>query len=165
MRHILVKDSVVDTIINSARVLPSNIPDEAIEVEDDSLLIYAGYLVSGDDESGWEFTAPPKPNATEKEIKGEAQRRILSVYPYSKQNNMSAHQGELLRIETGKMRDSNGDLIAARELTSGEISELVAIKAVWDWIVSVRAASNTIESDPPTYDELASDPRWPVDLI
>lgn len=101
-------------------------------------------------------------DANIEEVKQEAGRRINALFPDYKQRNYIARQSELDRIETGTMRDGSGNLVAARSLTSEEIAELVAIKGVWDWILSVRIASATIEASPPTIDQLETDSRWPA---
>lgn len=112
-----------------------------------------------------EWTPPPKPDpvSTVLQVKAEARRRIIKIYDEDKQRNYIAREGELGRIESGTMRDDAGNLVAGRLLTAGEIAELVFIRGVWEWIKSVRAASNAIEIDPPKKSELKTDNRWPAD--
>lgn len=104
----------------------------------------------------------PKP-ATSADVKLEAGRRILEKLPSWKQSNLIAREAELIATEGGHLRDSNGVKLPARELTDDEVSELVYIKALWDWVKTVRAASGVIEQSPPAISELRTDNRWPAD--
>ena len=90
------------------------------------------------------------PDATVEEVKAEAESRILSSYPLTKQINMLARATELQEIIIG-----GGTFSPAEQ---AEYDALIAIKA---WIGSVRSASDTIELDPPKIDKLRTDSRWP----
>lgn len=104
----------------------------------------------------------PKP-ATSADVKLEAGRRILEKLPAWKQSNLIAREAELIATEGGHLRDSFGVKLAARDLTNDEVTELVYIKTLWDWVKSVRAASDLIEQSPPAISELRTDSRWPAD--
>lgn len=91
------------------------------------------------------------PKATVLQVKTEAGRRILEQYPDWKQRNMNKRATELLQIKI-----DNGSW------TIEEQSEADALKAVSDWVDSVRAASDTIEADPPDLPDLQTDNRWPA---
>jgi hypothetical protein len=107
-------------------------------------------LMDGDAEAG---TAPaviadfaaPAPSAHD--VRAEASRRILAVYPLWKQQNMTARAIDLLR--KGEAR-----------WTRAEAAQAAALDAAFAWIKSVRAASNTMESGPPH--DFASNARWPA---
>lgn len=90
--------------------------------------------------------APPP--VTADDIRGEARRRILAAIPDWKQANMTARAVELAD------KQSRGE-----SLTDAEMAERGAIDAAWGWIKSVRAASDTLESDPPA--DFADDAHWP----
>ena len=69
------------------------------------------------------------------EIKAHAREIILARYPDWKQTNMTARSVELTeRVATGGA------------LTTAEQAEIDAMKAVWSWIKSVRAASDAHEA-------------------
>ena len=95
-------------------------------------------------------------------VKAEARRRILTRFPDWKQSNMIARSAELARIQSGLMRDANGELVATRTLTSEELAEEQAINLAWAWIKAVRAASDSIELINPIPSDYASDARWPA---
>ena len=95
-------------------------------------------------------------------IKAQASERILKAYPSWKQANMTARQGELLRIVLGEMLDANGDLVTARALTVDEKAELMAINVSWDWIKKIRVRSNELEAMSPLPADYSSDSRWIV---
>lgn len=94
----------------------------------------------------------PKP-ATVADVKAEARRRILARYADWKQDNMTARGVELL-----KLRIANGAWTAAEQ------AEADALKAAWDWIKAVRAASDAIEADlgTMTVEAMRADARWPT---
>jgi hypothetical protein len=76
-------------------------------------------------------SAPPITIGT---IKAEARRRILAKYPQWKQANMTARM-----VELNKIRASAGSW------TAGEQIEVDAIQSAWDWVKSVRSASDALE--------------------
>lgn len=90
--------------------------------------------------------------ATVADIKAEAGRRINSAYPEWKQRNITARGTELVRIRLD------------RAWTAEEQTEADAVQAVWDWVKSVRAASDAIEVDASTLtlSTMRADPRWPA---
>lgn len=94
------------------------------------------------------------------DIRAEARRRILSVFPDWKQSNMIARSVELHRIQAGLMRDANGDLLAPRSLTAEELVEENAINAAWTWIKHIRAKSNEIEAMSPMPADYTDDSYW-----
>ncbi|PIR00045.1 MAG: hypothetical protein COV66_08055 [Nitrospinae bacterium CG11_big_fil_rev_8_21_14_0_20_45_15] len=67
-------------------------------------------------------------------IKTEARRRILEKYPEWKQANLTARM-----VELNKIRASVGSW------TAGEQMEVDAIQSAWDWVKSVRSASDALE--------------------
>jgi hypothetical protein len=67
-------------------------------------------------------------------IKAEARRRILGKYPEWKQANMTARM-----VELNKIRASVGSW------TAGEQIEVDVIQSAWDWVKSVRSASDALE--------------------
>ena len=69
-----------------------------------------------------------------RKIKLLARARILNVFPEWKQANMTARSVELTRARIDGA------------LTAGEQAEEAAILAVWDWVKSVRAHSDTMEA-------------------
>lgn len=80
-------------------------------------------------------------------IRAEARRRILARYPEWRQQNMTARAVELV--------DKGVD-----NLTSEEAAERAAIAAAWEWIKSVRAASNDLEASTPA--DYLADTHWPA---
>jgi len=91
-------------------------------------------------------------------IKKEAGRWILAQYPDWKQRNMTARMTELLKIRA-----------LAESWTAEEQAEVSALEAVWDWVKSVRSASDLLEAgvDGMTEEErsafAAADPaHWPA---
>jgi hypothetical protein len=98
------------------------------------------------------------PIATADNVRGEARRRIIASVPEWKQINMGAREGELLRIQLGKMPSGEG----ARALTTEEQAEEQAIQHVWEWVKTVRAASNVMEPNPPA--DYRDDRHWPAPL-
>ena len=82
-------------------------------------------------------------------VKKEARRRILARYPDWKQANMTARGVELVNLKT------------ERAWSAEEQAEADALQAAWDWVKSVRSASNAIESMNPIPVDLADDKHWP----
>lgn len=68
------------------------------------------------------------------EVKAEAGRRILALYPTWKQANMNMRATELV------------DVRLDRELTTEESAERLAMLSAAAWIKDVRAASDAIEA-------------------
>jgi hypothetical protein len=67
------------------------------------------------------------------EIKGTTAQTILGSFPDWKQRNMTARAAELV------------DLKIAGPLSTGDQAELDDLLAKWNWVKSVRDASNTVE--------------------
>ena len=81
-------------------------------------------------------------------IKNEARRRIIEVVgPEWRQQNLLAHAAELHLKETRGV------------ITTEEAAELQAILGLWNWVKSVRAASDTLEAAPPA--DYKDDQHWP----
>lgn len=85
---------------------------------------------------------------TADDVRLEARRRILGRYADWKQANMLARVSELQEKRLG-----------GESLTTEEAAERDALQAAWDWIKSVRAASNVMEADPPA--DYTADSHWP----
>ena len=83
-------------------------------------------------------------------VKAAARERIIAHYPEWKQANMTARAVELTRA-----------LVENGSWTFGEQTEVAAIDAVWDWIKSVRAASDAIEALDPIPADFNHPSRWP----
>ncbi len=92
------------------------------------------------------------------QIKAEAGRRILAVYPAWKQLNMTKRAVEL------------ADLRQDRSLTGPEEAERTALKAAAAWVDAIRSASDDIEATVPddgetlegwTAEAVASHELWP----
>lgn len=82
-------------------------------------------------------------------IKNEARRRIIEVVgPEWRQQNLLAHAAELHLKETRGV------------ITAEEATELQGILALWNWVKSVRAASDTLEASTP--EDYKADQHWPV---
>jgi hypothetical protein len=96
-------------------------------------------------------------------VKVECQRRIYSRYPQWKQNNLTARDGELVRIQQGSMIDDAGNALPARALTDAGKAEQVAHKSAWGWIKATRVASDALEAMDPIPADLAADGYWPAD--
>ena len=86
----------------------------------------------------------PAPDADD--VRDEAGRRILARYPRYAQLNMAARGTELV-------------FIGQTNWTEAEAAEAADLQIRWNWIKSVRAASNAMEPDPP--EDFAEDSRWP----
>jgi len=83
-------------------------------------------------------------------VKAEARRRILLVFPEWKQSNMTARMVELNKIRAD-----------AGSWTAGEQIEVDAIQSAWDWVKSVRSASDALELTLPADYALNND-HWPA---
>lgn len=95
-------------------------------------------------------------------VKTECRRRIIERFPDWKQANMTARSHELDRIQSGFMRDADGNRLEARDLTETEMAEERAIGQAWAWIKAVRAKSDEIEALDPVPDDFDADERWSV---
>ena len=95
---------------------------------------------------------PPEPKAqpVPQDVKEEAGRRILYRFPDWKQRNMMARSIELQ------------DIASERPWTTEETAEVVAFRAAWAWIQSVRDASDTIEAIDPIPADFADNTYWPA---
>jgi len=80
-----------------------------------------------------------------KDINAEAYARIVAIAPEYMQRNMTARGLEITQ-----------KLVAGDALTQDEIDERDAIQAVWDQVKAIRAAANTMTSDPLTYADPAN---------
>ena len=100
---------------------------------------------------GWTVRSltPNELTGRKAEIKMEARRRILLVFPDWKQTNMVARG-----VELQDAWRQNG------EWTAGEIAEAAALQTAWDWIKSVRAASDALELSLPA--DFGDDSHWPA---
>ena len=83
-------------------------------------------------------------------ISAETRRRITQRFPDWKQANMTARGVELLNIR-----------VAVGSWTAPQAQEAAELGAAWDWIKTVRAASDAIEALAPIPADFASDTRWP----
>jgi hypothetical protein len=83
-------------------------------------------------------------------VKEEARRRILEKYPEWKQANLTARM-----VELNKIRADEGSW------TDGEQIEVDAIQSAWDWVKSVRTASDALELTLPADYALNND-YWPA---
>ncbi len=94
--------------------------------------------------------AAHNPNkVTSDDVKSEAYRRIVEIVPEWKQRNLIA-QGATL-AEKGRAN-----------WTAEELAGWDAGQAMWGKVAAIRAASDTIEANPPaTRGELVTDNRWP----
>lgn len=90
------------------------------------------------------------PSISAQDVKDEARRRILAVYPDWKQANMTARGVELIR-----------KLAQGGAWSQGEEAEATALEAAWDWIKTVRAAADSIELMSPLPRDFGDDGRWP----
>jgi hypothetical protein len=93
-----------------------------------------------------------KPLADQQQaVKDEARRRIIAAFPDWKQTNMVARGVELQDVwrRTGSW-------------TTDEQVEADALQAAWDWIKSIRDASDVIEALDPIPADFDADARWPA---
>ncbi|QPJ64580.1 MAG: hypothetical protein G3M78_03885 [Candidatus Nitrohelix vancouverensis] len=88
---------------------------------------------------------------TPEQVKAEARRRILAAYPEWKQANLTARA-----VELNKIKAENAGW------TTPEQTEINAIQSIWNWVKSVRAASDTLESTLPS--DFKNDTHWPANL-
>ena len=96
------------------------------------------------------FSAPAKISPTADDVRAESMRRILLVCPgWVEAAELNARGFELLRIG-----ESNW--------TADQLVEADALQALWDWIKSVRDASDVLEAEPP--DDYRDDSHWPAPL-
>lgn len=84
-------------------------------------------------------------------VKAEAARRILARYPEWKQRNMTARGVDLLSRR-----------LVAGAWTDAEAAEASALQVAWDWIKSVRATSDALESLAPIPAGFADHIHWPA---
>lgn len=91
------------------------------------------------------------PVVSVQDVKDEARRRILAVYPEWKQANMTARGVELTR------KLAQGDA-----WTEAEEADAEALQDAWGWIRSVRTASDAIEAMTPIPLDFCDDSRWPA---
>ncbi len=80
------------------------------------------------------------------DVKTEARRRIVAVFPEWKQMNMTARAVELLTIQP---------------LSGADLAEYEALQSAWAWIKRVRATSNTLEGLEVFPANVADDSLWP----
>jgi hypothetical protein len=98
----------------------------------------------------WEAIArPPAPPVTPAEIKGEAERRILSRLPEWKQRNLTARGVELVLA-----RVVNGSW------TKAQADEAAAMQAAWDRVKAIRSRSDELEQTLPG--DFAANRNWPT---
>lgn len=84
-------------------------------------------------------------------IKNEARRRIIEVVgPEWRQQNLLAHAAELHLKETRGV------------ITTEEAAKLQGILGMWDWVKSVRTASDALESALPA--DYKNNQHWPTHL-
>ena len=107
-------------------------------------LLRDGSSEAGIDPAAIDDYAAPPPNADD--VRAEAGRRILSRFAGWQQRNMTARGVELL-------------LIGPANWGTAEQQEAAALQAAWDWIKSVRAASDAMEAAPPA--DYRNDTHWP----
>jgi hypothetical protein len=84
------------------------------------------------------------------DVKAEAQRRIYEHYPEWRQLNMTARGIELQDI----WRE-------AGQWTEQESADAKACRQAWEWIKSVRAASDALEALSPIPTGYRNDENWP----
>lgn len=85
------------------------------------------------------------------DVKAEARRRILARYPDWKQANMTAQGVELVNIR-----------VSIGSWTERQAQEAAALSSAWDWIKSVRSASDRLEAMSPIPSDYQSDAYWPA---
>ena len=107
-------------------------------------------VIKGWREDGGEIAPYTPPPPTADDVKAEAGRRIVARYPEWKQRNMTARGVELLHIQTSE------------PWTPEEQAEADALQAAWDWIASVRAASDILEAQQPIPADWQGDHHWPA---
>lgn len=85
------------------------------------------------------------------QIKQAASDHILAVLPQWKQSNYLARDAELKEIHNGRPG------VEPREWTQAEAAQYAVLRAAWDWIKTVRTASDVAESDVAAMDRTALD--------
>ena len=83
-------------------------------------------------------------------VKAEARKRILAIYPEWKQQNLTARAVELVELKHDNTT-----------WTSAEQTEADAIKVIWEWVKSVRTASDDLEAQNPVPADFFEDTYWP----
>lgn len=120
-------------------------PDRSIELE----TLASSYVV-GDGKVTLQWNISRRDSAAQSQaVKDEARRRILDRYPDWKQANMTARGVELTLARIG------------REWTGEEEADAIALQAAWDWIKSVRSASDVIEVMSPIPADFRDAKHWP----
>ena len=84
-------------------------------------------------------------------VKQEARKRILAKYPEWKQQNLTARAVELVELKHDNTT-----------WTGPEETEADVIKAVWNWVKSVRTASDALEAQNPVPTDFTTDKHWPA---
>lgn len=108
-------------------------------------------IVPEEVEQVWTVTRKPIELQIEA-VRTECGRRIYTAFPQWKQANYTARATELF--------EKKADAIA---LSPEEVVELAALKSVWDWIKTVRAASNALEVLDPIPRNYQDDQHWPAE--
>lgn len=85
---------------------------------------------------------------TARQVKAEAERRILSIIPEWQQRNLIARAAELA-------------IKGPANWTVNEKAEVTAGQAVWNRVKAIRAASNILEALAPIPMDYESDSYWP----
>ena len=134
---------VIDLAVGS---LPEGWSDEEkegwVETQSEDAIIGAKWVGGGNFTRPIEVVEPP----TIDNIKMEAGKRILRIYPEFKQRNMISRAVELTNI--GNTR---------------EMEELENIQKSWDWIKAVRDASTKLENMPNGVpNDYRNDKYWPA---
>ena len=87
-------------------------------------------------------------------VKQEARIRILAKYPEWKQQNLTARAVELIELKHDNTT-----------WTGPEQTEANAIHKVWDWVKSVRTASDDLEAQNPVPADFVTDTHWPPNPV
>ena len=101
----------------------------------------------GDLWDGEKFTSPPGPEPTIEEIKAEANRRILSLCPQWKQDNMNRRA--TLLLERGRVNWS-----------VEELAEWNSYVEIGNQIDAIRQASDILEAMSPIPSDYQDDSYW-----
>jgi len=88
--------------------------------------------------------------ATRQQVKEEAARRILAIFPEWKQRNMNAQATAILQA-----RVLNGSLTAEEQALSDSLN------AAWAAVSAIRLASDTLEAMDPIPLDYADNKYWP----
>lgn len=102
-------------------------------------------------EKVWTVTRLPLPAQIEA-VKTECGRRIYTPFPQWKQANLTARATELVNLK-----------IVNGSLSPEEAAEFAALQDVWDWIKSVRAASDALEAMDPIPLDYCANTHWPAE--